>query len=899
MKKFWLYWRWYGLPLASLAGALAALVAVVGSRTAFDYARTLEMPTPRAVAELPIARRTAETLFGAASNVALRLPTELQSEIPTLELVVDPEEFSLLGARSAKSTGLEVDGSVKIGDRWRGIKVKLRGDNIFHWGSELRSYTLELGRGDAVRGQDQINLINPKDATALSIPFGEHTGRRLGVLTPDTQPCRLMLNGENHGVYFCQQPTNDAWLRVSHKPAGNIYVGDFLIYGYGSNFGAALKLWDTPTLWKLVTVDGGDASGAALDEVLGLWREIARAPAAADAQGYARRLAHSTDVEAFLRLWVTQTWSDSLHQDEYHNWRLYLDPSDGRFRPIVWDTLRVWGGTPEAALDAPLARPQLAMLRFPELNQRRYAILYEELVKPELETGVSETWARDYNKRTRMTMLSATSIDRMDWTPGALSWVHVSRIAALREQRAVVQRIRAHARGIAHALEAVEMSERACARQGPRLQCNFVLQSRAALELVAVAGGGARHALAVQPAARGPVRLRPGSGAPARFYPHFVTAADETLPGRYHARLAGAVQSFVLEGVAPAAEVRTVWRNTLSGREVELAFPVGDALPAPEPGVQAAYTFAASPVTQPPPAVRLGPGAVVLTATLSTDVGQTLDIAPGTRLRLGPGVSIIARGRVLVRGTRAAPVVFERLEPKLAWGGLAVLGRGGDDSRIEGCRIVGGSVPRRGAYAGTGMVQIAHAARVVIADCDLSGSSVGDDALFMSQTADFHLRDTTITAAERDCVDLEFATGRIERLTAAGCGNDALDVADSIVAVHGADLGPARDKAVTVGERSALWLAGVALREADVGLLVKDVAQVYLDSGVRFGANRLDVFGYRRAKSAERGGCVVSAVPAELTANLEDDSRLTRVDTLRDFTTTWPQAGLEGPCWRR
>lgn len=897
MKKFWLYWRWYALPLASFAGALAALVAVVAARTAFDYARTLESPTPQSVAELPIMRRTAETLFGAAVNVALRLPIELQAEIPTLELVVDPEEFSLLGARSAKSTGLEVDGSVKIGARWTGIKVKLRGDNIFHWGSELRSYTLEFGRADAVRGQEQINLINPKDAAALSIPFGEHTGRRLGVLTPDTQPCRLMLNGENQGVYFCQQPTNDAWLRLAHKPAGGIYVGDFLIYGYGSNFDGALRLWDTPSLWKPETA-GADVSGAALYELLGVWRDIVRAPAAANADAYARRLAQVADVDAFLRLWATQTWSDSLHQDEYHNWRLYLDPSDGRFRPIVWDTLRVWEGTPEAALDAPLPRPQLAMLRFPELNQRRYAILYEELVKPELEAGVSEAWARGYYDRTRMTMLSATGIDRMDWTPNALSWVHVDRLTALNEQKTNLQRIRAHARGIAQALEAVEIGERVCAAQGPHLRCNLVLRSRAAADLVAVVVAGERRPVAARAAPGGPVRLRPGQGAPARFYPHFVTEA-EALPGRYRARVAGAVQSFALEGVAPSAEVRTVWRNALTGREHEFAFPVRAARQAQAPAGAAVYTFAASPVTQAPPRLLLGPGAVVLRSTLETEVGQTLEIAAGTRVRLGPGVSILARGLLLVRGTRSAPVVFERLEPKLAWGGLAVLGRSGAGSRLEGCRVSGGSVPRRGSFTGTGMVQIAHAPRVSIIGCELAGSTIGDEALLMSQTAELRIRDVRISDAERDCVDLEHATGRIERLTAAGCGNDALDLADSVVEVRGAVLGPASDKAVSVGEHSALWLAGTSLHESDVGLLVKDVAQVYLDPGVRFHANRLDVFGYRRAKSSERGGCVVSAVAADLNANLEDDSRLTRVDTLRDFATTWLTPGLEGPCWRR
>lgn len=897
MKKFWLYWRWYALPLASLAGAFAALVSVVGARTVFDYARSLEAPTPQAIAALPIVRRTAETLMGAAFNAAVRLPVELKSEIPTLELVVDPEEFSLLGTRGAKTSGLEVDGEVKIADRWTKVKVKLRGDNIFHWGSELRSYTLEFGRSAPLHGQEQINLVNPKDAVAVSIPFGEHTARRLGVLTPDTQPCRLMLNGENQGVYFCQQPTNAAWLRLAHKPAGALYEGDYLIYGYGSNFSAARQFWDTPSLWKAETSEGEtEVSRAALRSLLALWREIARAPATADARAYVRRLERIADVDAFLRLWATQTWSDSLHQDEYHNWRLYLDPSDGRFSPVVWDTLRVWQGTPEAALDAPLPRPQLALLRIPELNQRRYAILYEELIKPELEKAVSETWAREYFDHTRMTMLSAVGIDRMDWAPNALSWVNVSRVAALQDQATTIKRIQAHARGLAALLEATDVAERACAQEGPRLRCTMVLRSRAAVEPVAVMAGGVRRKLAAQFTA-GRVALRPGEGAIARFYPQFVTAADEQFAGRWHARLADAVQVFTLEGFAAAAEVHVVWRNTLTGRETELTFPVG----APSPAAEAVntYSLAAAPLVEAATAIRLGPGTVALTATLETAEGQPLEIAPGTRLRMGPGVSLIARGPLLVRGTQTHPVVIERLAPREAWGGVAVLGAAGAGSRIEGCRLDGGSVPRSDRFTGAGMLHIAHAPGVVLGDCELVASTVGDDALHINQATDVYMRDVAITQAEHDCVDFEHVTGRIERLKAAGCGDDALDLDDTIVDVRGASLGPAHGKAVSAGNLSAVSLAGTTLNASDVGLLVKDVAQAYLDAGVKFAANRVDVYGYRKNKWAERGGCVVSAVPAELNANLEDDSRLTRVDSLQPFATSWPQRGVEGPCWLR
>ena len=52
--------------------------------------------------------------------------------------------------------------------------------------------------------------------------------------------------------------------------------------------------------------------------------------------------------------------------------------------------------------------------------------------------------------------------------------------------------------------------------------------------------------------------------------------------------------------------------------------------------------------------------------------GRLLEIAAGTRVRLGPGASLIARGRVTIRGSASHPVTAP---PLLGQDNDAILGR--------------------------------------------------------------------------------------------------------------------------------------------------------------------------------------------------------------------------------
>jgi hypothetical protein len=893
MARPWrLYRQVYGPAVLALGLSAGGLLAVAFGRIGFDYARSLEHPSLGGMASAPIISRTAAYLEATAVNTLTRLPAAQREPIPTIELAVDPEQLSQLGPRVAKNKSTEVRGNLRMGTRLVPVQVSLRGDNIFQWGAELRSFKVSLPKDEAVLGQRELNLINPKDPAAFSLPYGEFVAGHFGLLVPGTQPCRFLLNGENQGVYFCQQPIDEAWLRQQKRIPGNLYGGDYLVYGYGADVTDAMRLWDMPEVWKqtALVADQGDGRGE-LKEFFDALRAVVRAPAQADPAPLRERLGRIANVDAFLAQWAVHAWTDSPHQDEFHNWRLYFDPSRGTLEPIVWDTLRNWDARGAAALDSPLPRPHMALLRFPELNQRRYELLYQRLIVPELTAAPSAKWAAEYMARTKGTLLSAVSVDRMDWSPGVLMWLPVSRFKALAEQRREVALITEHAHKLADELAAVRVTGAACAPDGAALACRLTLASRAGLRLVAAVANGRTLPLARLPAGGVP---RFAAGTPTGaidFYPQFTTAPVPRLPGRYQAALAAAPQPF---RIAVPGVTALVFENSLTG----IRWPVPVAHGGQQAGEApvAVYSFRPAPPGVAAPLV-LGPGTVDVRASVLTAVGQGLRVLPGTTLRMGPDVSLVVRGKLELLGTAEAPVSIVPRESDRRWGGLFAFGDAAAGSRLTHCRLTGGTKAAFAKVTVTGMLQISHTHDVAVTDCDVSDNGVGDDTAHFLQVTELSLARVNVHDGRSDCIDFDYVQARIRDLRAGPCGNDGLDMMTSVVAVDGAVLAGCGDKGASIGERTVVRFANTSFLGDTIGMQAKDLSEAYVEASNRFAGNQLDVSAYRKSKYYGDGGCVMSALAAPLVTSMLDGSRFLRVTDLADLGAAWQTAGKAGPCW--
>jgi hypothetical protein len=889
------------MPLFVIAGVVALLLLAAASRLVFDFARSMDRPTLGAFRHVPILSRALEQVEVAAVNSVTQVSSARSEPIPTVQLVVDPEQLSLFQLRSSRRGKIVLPGKIWWDGQWGNADVALRGENVFHWGSDLKSYKIRL-KGRDTGGQDVFNLVNPKDAGGFDLLYGEETGKRLGLLTPGSIPCRFMLNSKNQGLYVCQQNVNASWIRDQGRVPGNLYSGDILFMGFDSSMNTATHLWDRASLWQEeMKVPGVGDTQTDLTDFLRAVSDVVSAPATAEPAALYKQLAAAADIDAFLRLWVTQTWSKSIHQDEFHNWRLYFDPSKGVIEPVVWDALRDEGTSSLAALDAPLPRPQLALLRFPEMNQRRYEILYRELVAPELKEHAFEKWAMDFFAKTRHTNLSASSIDEIDYVPNVMMWRPASRLDVLTVKDREIAFIRNHTQALAAALRAVEIDRPECVRKDSvRLECGFVLKSRAGLRLVGIAGpAGAQGEASL--AAQGPAGHwrfaagAPGEGAP-QFFPVMDTVPDHRAPGRVKAVIAPVRQFFTLDGQAGAGPLRLVFLNTITGERTIVPF-----MPVERPSVSSALTgfsFAPMPASA-AGEIRLGPGVVKLEKTLRGNLGQPVRIVAGTTLRMGHGVSLVVNGPLYIDGTEQAPVRIVPAKAGEPWGGLLVIGAAAGGTALHHCQVAGGSVAQAGNVLVTGLASFYHLSALTIDHCSFTDNE-SDDALHLLHVKQAILSDIKIQRAKGDCADFDYADGTLDRFATKTCANDGINLTGSKIILRNASFSDNGDKGASVGENSLVLFEDSILQGNSIGLLAKDGARAVLGSGVRFADNKLDVTGFKKAKHAGHGGCILSAGDENsVKVTLQDDSRFTGGYDVKALSAAWDTANPRGLCWTR
>ena len=230
----------------------------------------------------------------------------------------------------------------------------------------------------------------------------------------------------------------------------------------------------------------------------------------------------------------------------------------------------------------------------------------------------------------------------------------------------------------------------------------------------------------------------------------------------------------------------------------------------------------------------------------SLDIRGDLFVAAGSRLRVGPDVTVTVRGRLMLEGRNDAPITVERADPARAWGSLVILGRGGDGSRLTHCAISGGSGQKGNFHLFSGMLEIRNVHDLAIENCSFRDNETFDDMVHLAYVEGV-VRDTRIENAVSDCIDLDISHVRFERVKISGCGNDGIDLMTSRVLVKDSEIVAAKDKGISIGEKTALRVSATTFRNNEIGLQGKDGSTVYVDRSELID-NKIQVSGYHKNK---------------------------------------------------
>ena len=281
------------------------------------------------------------------------------------------------------------------------------------------------------------------------------------------------------------------------------------------------------------------------------------------------------------------------------------------------------------------------------------------------------------------------------------------------------------------------------------------------------------------------------------------------------------------------------------------------------------------------PEVVLGPGEVVIDRDMVLAEGQRLTIHAGTRVNLAGGVGIYARGRVLVKGTAEAPVVFGPLDQK-PWGAFGVSGPHTSGSRFEHMYMSGGSFGTDGSIRFKGMLNVYNCTDVILRHCRFRSNQVGDDAVNLAES-NILVADCLWDSALADGLDLDMCTGLVRDCTWRYSGNDGLDLMSCRVLVTGCRFIGSGDKGVSVGEGTSVVFRDCRFLNCLRGTEIKDGSRAFYER-CQFDGNRIAVNAYQK-KWVYRGGGTAILVNSSVINSVDYDASIKNRSALILFGT--------------
>lgn len=278
----------------------------------------------------PTARPTPGQTNGNAPSASLDPSDALFDPVTvhTFELLLSEDALASLRA----SPYTEVQGSLGFeGIFFRRVGVRLKGV----YGS-LRSVDAKAGfridlnqfEDHTLRGVETLTMNNMvQDYTAMHETLGYEQLRALGVPAPRTAYARVVVNGVDRGLYtLLETPDENLLARWFIDPTGALWEGE-----YGVDFWSGYEpYWDH---------DGGPEDTAVLTNVMATFDAMSWPPTDADIDA----LDSLVDLDQWLRVLAWE--AVALHWDGYttaNNYRIYLDPADGRFALMPWGIDQIW-----------------------------------------------------------------------------------------------------------------------------------------------------------------------------------------------------------------------------------------------------------------------------------------------------------------------------------------------------------------------------------------------------------------------------------------------------------------------------------------------------------------------------------------------------------------------------
>lgn len=314
------------VPVVLLFSGLIAAASLYVSR----------LPRERHARNFSFAEKVIYGISNSVKATYLKM-TAIQSDpgntpLPIAELYMKGHRFDRLTENLPVSGRDYQKAELKIGDKTYKAEARFRGDSINHWAFPARSWRVKLRKGKFYNGMEYFNLVVPRSDNQIANWLGYQMAERFeGILVPETEYVHFRFNRRYDGVRMLLEQPNQDFLRRRNLVPGKIFNGDISsehIYGEESR----KHLYKDSSAWE-VESPTDNIQNIEMVELLRIIREEH------DPYRFYELMQRIVDINGVMNYIALLDMVGSVHVDETHNGKFYFNPISGRFSPIGWDTV--------------------------------------------------------------------------------------------------------------------------------------------------------------------------------------------------------------------------------------------------------------------------------------------------------------------------------------------------------------------------------------------------------------------------------------------------------------------------------------------------------------------------------------------------------------------------------
>lgn len=754
-------------------------------------------------------------------------------------------------------------------------RFRFRGGGFWHWKSKQKSWKIQL-RGDRrYEGKREFNLVNPRSTiTLLMWPLSSYVAQSMGLKTPTLQHVHARLNGRYLGVYYLVENFDNDFTAHHGLPEGALYQDEVL--GSFPFFPSYERIddWAIRPPGSKTKHQAGYAPGEKYEKHLADFLQCINIQ---EDEVFFRRLEELVDINQYLKWWAHATLFLDSHQDSTHNNRLYLDPTSAKLQQIPWDLTINFSRNPDDGIDLNMNPLTERLLQSPRYVHLRNRIIWDALQGPADGNKLIQ-WFDNAADLIRPDIYSDPYKEVMFFTFPLfmiLSEKYVSSAVNLPVTNEMFENdvvsLRTFLRErMAYLEQILSTTDAKLTFYSPTAKDISLPGSYSPVGMLGIEVGGEAGVMVEEIRVHG-TSPRLSQSPLVLFYggadtmvkikgePFQCSGLDERnvytftvnellLPGRVQQPPFGSVPvkfPFTLAWASSGEELPAILKVEVKGMhpfthhpislessDVELSavhssLPRGTFLPKAQPSREIIW----SGVKKVDQDVRIGKDEILI-------------VRPGTRIELSQGASLLSYGRIMARGTSAAPIVFTKSLQAPSWGVVALQGSGAGGSVFEHCIFEYGSDDKLEEVFYSGALSL-YNADTTIKNC-LFRFSQGDDAL-NTKFSHTDVIQSAFIDNTADGYDLDFSSGLIVQNRFEKNGNDGIDCGTAYPTIRDNNISYCGDKGISIGERSNPIVEGNLVAHCKVGIAVKDQSHPEIARN-EFQNNEIAVHAYQKKK---------------------------------------------------